>query len=250
MSDEFSKLICAAREMIQSELSLGGDFLPACRNPLPPAADSPTGRSEERPAAGQKAAALAELEQEAQKCLACQLGTTRSKLVFGEGSADAELVFVGEAPGEEEDRTGRPFVGRAGELLTRMIGAMGLRRQDVYICNIGKCRPPGNRAPAPEEIQACWSFLVRQLQVIGPKVIVTLGNPATQNLLGTSIGITKLRGQWQRLPDIGEGLEGTPVMPTFHPAFVLRQYTPDNRRKVWEDLKKVLELLGRQPPVE
>ncbi|HUU59845.1 MAG TPA: uracil-DNA glycosylase, partial [Phycisphaerae bacterium] len=117
-----------------------------------------------------------------------------------------------------------------------------------YICNIVKCRPPNNRAPAPEEAAACWGYLVRQLEILRPKVIVTLGNPATKALLGTTIGITRLRGTWQRLPDIGDGLGGTPVMPTFHPAYLLRQYTPDNRRKVWSDLQQVMDLLGLKPP--
>jgi DNA polymerase len=157
-------------------------------------------------------------------------------------------VFVGEAPGVEEDRTGRPFVGRAGELLTKMIHAMGLRREDVYICNVLKCRPPENRTPSPQEAECCWPFLVRQLQIIQPRVVVSMGNPATKALLNTRVGITRLRGSWQQLPMIGEGLAGIPVMPTFHPAFLLRSYTPDNRRKVWDDLKKVMTALGLEPP--
>ena len=193
----------------------------------------------------QKAAALEELKQnEIQRCKKCPLAETRTNVVFGEGSPSAELVFVGEAPGADEDATGRPFVGRAGELLTNMIKAMGLTRDDVFICNILKCRPPGNRNPAPEEIQCCWNYLVRQLEIISPKVIVTLGNPATQNLLNTRTGITKLRGTWQELPDFSEALEGTPVMPTFHPAYLLRQYTPEHRKKVWSDLQKVMAKLG------
>ena len=125
-----------------------------------------------------------------------------------------------------------------------MIVAMGLSREDVFICNILKCRPPDNRPPALEEIKACWPNLIRQLQVIKPKVIVTLGNPATQNLLGTKIGITKLRGQWQELPDIGEGLAGIKVMPTFHPSYILRRYTPEIRKMVWDDLQKTMTVLG------
>ena len=155
----------------------------------------------------EKGAALADMDvNEVRNCPRCQLRGTCTQTVFGEGNPDAELVFVGEAPGAEEDRTGRPFVGRAGELLTKMIQAMGLRREDVYICNMLKCRPPGNRTPNIQEIDCCWEFLVRQLQIIQPQVIVTLGNPATKGLLNTPTGITRMRGHWQRLPDIGEDL--------------------------------------------
>jgi DNA polymerase len=125
---------------------------------------------------------------------------------------------------------------------------MGLSRRDVFICNVVKCRPPNNRTPSPEEVAACWGYLVRQLQVIAPKCIVTLGNPATKALLNTRTGITRMRGTWVALGEIGEGLTGTPVMPTFHPAYVLRQYTPENRRKVWSDLQQVMDLLGLDTP--
>jgi len=144
--------------------------------------------------------------EEVRSCTRCRLCQGRTHTVFGEGDPDADLVFIGEGPGQEEDRTGRPFVGRAGELLTRMIRAMGLRREEVYITNVVKCRPPGNRAPLSDEADACRDYLVRQLQLICPKVIVTLGNPATQSLLATRVGITKLRGQWQQLPLIGQKL--------------------------------------------
>jgi len=244
MTAERDELIRAARQLIDTDRMLGGEFMPACRNPLPeiePPASTATTR--------RKAELLAALDAEDVKnCRRCNLCENRRRTVFGEGDPDADLVFVGEGPGEEEDRQGRPFVGRAGELLTKMIAAMGLTRQQVYICNIVKCRPPGNRAPTPEEVAACWQYLIRQLQIIQPKVIVTLGNPATQNLLNTRIGITRMRGNWQVLPAIGEGLQGIPVMPTFHPAYLLRQYTPENRRKVWEDLQKVIEKLGLRPP--
>jgi len=242
------RLARSARQLLETERLFGGDFMPHRRNPLPEI-EMPVATSETAPVSPeQKAEALAQLEEQAVNCSACPLAQTRNRLVFGEGNADAELVFVGEAPGAEEDATGRPFVGRAGELLTKMIKAMGLRREDVYICNMLKCRPPGNRTPNPQEIESCWSFLVSQLQVIQPQVIVTLGNPSTKGLLGTRQGITRIRGNWQKLPDIGEGLEGIDVMPTFHPAYVLRQYTPDNRRKVWSDLQAVMERLGLKPP--
>ena len=124
-----------------------------------------------------------------------------------------------------------------------MITAMGLTRQDVYICNVVKCRPPNNRTPSPEETQLCRDYLLRQLQLIAPEVLVTLGNPATQNLLATRTGITRLRGQWQKLPEDLPGLGGLPVMPTFHPSYVIRRYTPDIRAKVWSDLQSVMEYL-------
>ena len=244
MRDERERLIQAARQLIETETILGGEFLPQGRNPLPEVEAAPASMTAE-----QKAQALKALDdQHVRNCTRCQLCENRSRTVLGEGNPDADLVFIGEGPGEEEDRQGRPFVGRAGQLLTRMIHAMGLKREDVYICNLVKCRPPGNRAPAPQEVQACWGYLVAQLQIIAPKVIVSLGSPATQNLLNTKVGITKMRGQWQVLPAIAEGLGGIAVMPTFHPAYVLRQYTDANRRKVWDDLQAVLERLGLKPP--
>lgn len=247
------ELLRAARQLIDTDELLGGQFTPAAQNPLPdmrhPAGPAVLYQSgPEEMSRGEKAAALAAIADEVRLCAQCDLKASRTQTVFGEGNPDAELVFVGEAPGAEEDKTGRPFVGRAGELLTNMIQAMGLSRDDIYICNMLKCRPPGNRPPNPQELLCCWPFLVRQLQVIRPKVIVTLGNPATQGLLNTRTGITQLRGQWQSLPDIGEGLAGIAVMPTFHPAYLLRQYTPENRRKVWSDLQAVMDKLGIKPP--
>jgi DNA polymerase len=285
MSDEREELLRSARQLVETDVLLGGDLIPAVRNPLPaprvsagaptggptPAglareAAAPQGEANPKPSApprwgtlppleleslpqtsADKAAALEALREICLKCCCCGLGKTRTNLVFGEGSPAAALVFVGEAPGEDEDRTGRPFVGRAGQKLTEMIVAMGLTREDVYICNMLRCRPPNNRTPAPEEVQACWPYLIRQLQIIRPKAIVTLGNPATQNLLQTATGITRLRGQWQKLPGHAPGLGGIAVMPTFHPSYLIRAYTPENRRNVWNDLQKVMELLGLSP---
>jgi len=168
-------------------------------------------------------------------CRRCGLCEGRQKIVFGDGNPRAEILFVGEGPGEQEDRTGLPFVGRAGELLTQMIEkGMGIRRSDVYICNIVKCRPPGNRNPLPPEVSACRPFLDGQIAAVAPKVIVTLGKPAASLLLDREIAITRVRGTWQEY-------RGIPLMPTLHPAFVLRQYTAENRRAVWEDLKAALE---------
>jgi DNA polymerase len=247
MSEAMDRLIFATRQLLETELLLGGRFLPAKRNPLPsPSAE----QAFAEPAAQalspeEKARLLEEMDVgQVRGCTRCRLAGGRSQTVFGEGSPQAEVVFVGEGPGEEEDRTGRPFVGRAGELLTRMVQAMGLVRRDVYICNVIKCRPPNNRAPMSDEVRACWPYLMRQLQIIAPKVIVALGNPATQNLLATAVGITKLRGQWQKLPPWAEGLEGIAVMPTFHPAYILRQYNQETRAKVWSDLQQVMAFLG------
>ncbi|HYB12212.1 MAG TPA: uracil-DNA glycosylase [Myxococcota bacterium] len=168
------------------------------------------------------------------ECTRCRLSQGRTQIVFGEGNPEAKLLFVGEGPGEQEDRRGIPFCGRAGELLTSMIEkGLGIPRSAVYICNIVKCRPPNNRTPLPDEVAACRPFLDGQIEAIGPRVIVALGKPAASLLLGRNIAITKVRGTWHEY-------RGIPVMPTFHPAFVLRQYTPENRRLVWEDLKAAL----------
>ncbi|HEX9020261.1 MAG TPA: uracil-DNA glycosylase [Nitrospirota bacterium] len=169
-------------------------------------------------------------------CTRCKLCKGRKNLVFGEGASDAVLVFVGEGPGQEEDQQGRPFVGAAGQLLTDIIvKGMKLRREDVYICNIVKCRPPDNRNPEQDEVEACEPFLVKQLAAIKPKMIVALGNVAAKTLLKTTEGITALRGKWKTY-------QGIPLMPTFHPAYLLRN--PSDKRLVWEDIKKVIEKLG------
>jgi len=186
----------------------------------------------------QTAASLADLQQAIQGCLACPLGPGRLKFVFGEGDPRARLLFVGEGPGRDEDLQGRPFVGKAGELLDKMIGALGLKREEVYIANVVKCRPPDNRTPTHEEARACLGYLHRQIELIQPAVIIALGATPLRELVGISEGITRIRGQWKRLK-VGE--RDIPVMPTFHPAYVLRQYTPDVRRAVWEDLKAAKE---------
>jgi len=173
---------------------------------------------------------LAQVRAELGECTRCKLHSTRTKIVFGVGHPRARLMFVGEGPGADEDARGEPFVGRAGKKLDEMIAAIGLRREDVYIANIVKCRPPKNRDPEKDEIATCSPFLYKQITAIRPRVIVTLGSPATRTLLETKIGITKLRGTWQ-------AFAGIPVMPTFHPAYLLRAYTRENRLKVFEDLK-------------
>lgn len=205
----------------------GVDFLPRAEA-TPPSALSQSPASRAVDDAG--AAPLARVRSELGDCQRCSLARGRTRLVFGEGNAHADVVFIGEGPGAEEDRTGRPFVGRAGELLDRMIQAVGWRREDVYICNVVKCRPPGNRDPRPDEIAACAPFLRAQIEAIAPKVIITLGKPAISTLLGRNVAITRLRGQWQEW-------SGVPVMPTFHPAYLLRSYSRANRQAVWDDLQ-------------
>jgi DNA polymerase len=173
-------------------------------------------------------------------CTRCtELVANRSRTVFGVGPIDVELCFIGEAPGQEEDRRGEPFVGDAGQLLNRIIVACGLKREEVYICNIVKCRPPKNRQPLPNEAANCREHLERQLELIRPKFICALGSVAAQNLLGTTVAISRLRGNFQ-------DFRGIPVMCTFHPAYLLR--SPEKKKEVWEDMKKLLERMGRPVP--
>ncbi len=185
---------------------------------------------------------LQSIREEIGDCTRCKLCHGRTNIVFGVGSPHARLMFVGEGPGRDEDLQGEPFVGRAGQLLTKMIEAMGYRREEVYIGNIVKCRPPDNRYPEPEEVATCTPFLLKQIAAIGPKVIVTLGNLASQTLLQTKTGITSLRGRFH-------DLNGIPLMPTFHPAYLLRN--PEMKKPCWEDLKQVmarLKELDATPP--
>jgi len=184
-----------------------------------------------------KAQRLENIRLELGDCRRCELHGTRKNLVFGEGSPEAELVFVGEAPGENEDIQGKPFVGRAGQLLTRIIEAMGLTRSDVYICNILKCRPPGNRNPRPEEIKICEPFLIGQLQAIRPRVICAMGTFAAKTLLQTEMPISRLRGRFHTY-------QGIELMPTYHPAYLLRN--PAGKKLVWSDMQMIMELLGKK----
>jgi DNA polymerase len=181
---------------------------------------------------------LDEIRRNLGDCRRCKLCEGRKNIVFGSGNPRAELVFVGEGPGADEDAQGVPFVGAAGQLLTKMIEAMGYRRDDVYICNVVKCRPPNNRNPEPDEVTACEPFLRAQLQAVQPKVIVALGKFAAQTLLRDTTPITKMRGNWREY-------EGIKLMPTFHPAYLLRQ--PAEKKKAWEDLQQVMKFFGKQP---
>ena len=187
--------------------------------------------------ASQRLAVLAEL---ARACTRCGLCKQRKQAVFARGNGNSGVCFVGEGPGADEDAQGLPFVGKAGQLLDRMIEAMGFGRDDVYVCNVVKCRPPDNRKPEPDEMAACMPYLSEQLELIAPRVIVALGATAVQGLLGTSEGITRMRGNWKSYRGQID------VMPTFHPAYLLRN--PAAKREVWEDLQEVLRRIGRSVP--
>ena len=178
---------------------------------------------------------LEQIAQVVSTCTRCPLHTTRTHTVPGEGNPKPRLLFVGEAPGADEDRLGRPFVGAAGQLLDKMIVAMGLARDQVFIANVLKCRPPGNRSPQPPEVAACAPYLRAQIELLAPETICTLGNPATQSLLGVTETISRLRGRFSSYRDI-------PVMPTFHPSYLLR--TPADRRLAWQDLQQIMQRLG------
>ena len=181
---------------------------------------------------------LPRIREDIADCTRCKLHKGRTKIVFGTGNPNADLMFVGEGPGRDEDLSGEPFVGRAGKLLTDMIKAMGLQRENVYIANVVKCRPPENRLPEKDEITTCSPFLMRQIDAIKPKVICTLGSCSAQTLLQTALGISKLRGEWF-------DFRGTKLMPTYHPAYLLRN--PAAKPEVWKDLQKVMAVLGLQP---
>ncbi|MCG3146722.1 MAG: hypothetical protein PCFJNLEI_00156 [Verrucomicrobiae bacterium] len=183
---------------------------------------------------------LSSLQAQVKSCVKCsELSRCRTNTVFGAGNPRAELMFIGEAPGADEDEQGEPFVGRAGQLLTKIIEAMGFRREDVYIANVLKCRPPENRVPEPTEVANCKPYLLAQIDAIQPKVMVALGATAVRSLLDVQIGITKMRGNWYTFHNI-------PIMPTFHPAYLLRN--PPAKKEVWDDMKTVLAKLGREAP--
>ena len=205
---------------------------------------APAGSRDER------IACLAEIEsRHAATCQLCAGSSAKGKLVFGEGAPDAEIMFVGEVPGEPEERVGRPFMGPAGEKLDEMIRAMGLTRADVYIASVLKSRLPGDRAPTPEDIAACGPYLLEQVLVVQPRVLVTLGGPATKWICGVDAGISRIRGTWQTwTPPAGASCPSIPVMPTYHPSYVLRTYTRQVRAEVWSDLRAVLARIGRAVP--
>jgi DNA polymerase len=229
--------VAVAPETLQ-ELSLPPKSISV---PVQPIAQIPKSVAPDSPP--DKAAAFAALRERALACIKCaHLASSRKNVVFGVGSIEAKLMFVGEAPGADEDEQGEPFVGKAGQLLTKIIQATGLSRADVYIANILKCRPDtpgqsaGNRKPTPDEMATCIPYLHEQIDLIRPKVIVALGATAVEGLLGKTVGITKLRGNWQTY-------RGTPLMPTYHPAYLLRNQAMSEKRKVWEDMLAVMEKL-------
>jgi uracil-DNA glycosylase family 4 len=203
-----------------------------------PSFDAPPLSSEEK-----RRRLIALDENEVRGCTKCRLCETRTNTVFGNGSHDAKLFFIGEGPGENEDLQGKPFVGRAGETLNKWIAAMGLQREQVFVANIVKCRPPGNREPAPDEVATCTPYLQRQLEIIRPQVIVTLGKPSAQYMLQSKLSMGRLRGQWH-------AWRGIKLMPTYHPAYVIRQYTYETRAAVWSDLQMVMAELGLPLPKE
>ena len=211
--DQFIRVIGGLKHYVAYQKSLGTEFFPRSPTKLP-----------------HPRLTLAAVRRELGECKRCKLHLTRRQIVFGEGNEKATLVFVGEAPGEDEDRQGRPFVGKAGQLLTRIINAIGLTREEVYITNIIKCRPPRNRNPQQDEIATCEPFLGQQLEIIQPKIICALGSFAAQTLLKTAEKISQLRGRFHEY-------RGIKVMPTYHPAFLLRN--PHKKREAWEDMKKI-----------
>jgi len=235
-----------AHQHLRTAQLLGVDFVPVQQlHAAAPTATAPA-TSPTAASGSDKVALLEALHQRHDEtCPHCTSVKTHNRTVFGEGSPDAEIMFIGEAPGEEEDRLGRPFVGRAGKKLDEIINAMGLQREDVYIANILKARPPNNRTPQADEIARCAPFLLEQIQIISPKVIVALGGPSAKTLLQTDIGITRLRGTWGEYPVGGRAI---PLMPTFHPAYLLRNYTRETRMEVWSDMKQVLDRIGRKAP--
>jgi len=231
------------RERSRTPLAVSTGMLLADDSELPPLCSAELSAKQ----AGQE---LDRLDREyVRGCQKCRLHMSRTQTVFGVGNPRPELVFVGEGPGLDEDRQGLPFVGRAGQLLTRMIEAMGLTRERVYICNVVKCRPPENRTPAEDEMDTCAPYLWRQLAVLRPRVIIALGRPAAQTLLATKTPIGQLRGEFRDFPPPALAHLGLPrckVMPTFHPAYLLR--SPNEKPKAWEDLKQVMRVLGLPIP--
>ena len=209
--------------------------------------ESETTHREENNLSGKCAENLEDIAVQIRKCSKCGLSSERNNAVPGEGADSADIVFVGEAPGADEDRQGRPFVGRAGKLLDKILTACGLRREDIFICNILKCRPPGNRDPKPDEVISCHPYLDSQLKIIRPKEIIALGAHAARTLLDSKEAIGRLRGRFHDYY-LDEQLPPVKLMPTYHPAYLLRNYSVDNRRKVWEDMQKVMKEVGLAVP--
>jgi DNA polymerase len=224
--NELRDAVAASRSQLEYLSDLGYEDVPAAVRDVSAAAPGAAGLE-----------ALEEIRADLGDCQRCGLGSTRQHLVFGVGHPNARLVLVGEAPGREEDERGEPFVGEAGRLLDRILFAMGLSRDEVYICNVLKCRPPNNRNPEASEVATCEPFLIRQITAIQPQVIVALGLFAVQTLLQSKVPISRVRGTWQKY-------QGIPLMPTYHPAYLLRN--PNGKREVWSDMKLVVERLRNE----
>ncbi len=255
VQDQLRKVVRGLRSSLEELAESGVDGIPSAntnavrQTPAAPREEGVAQRTATSPdqagpsplgAVPDSAVALRAVRDDIGDCHRCKLCEKRTNIVFGVGSPTAQVMFVGEGPGEDEDRKGEPFVGRAGQLLTEIITkGMGLARSDVYIANVVKCRPPGNRNPEPDEIAACQPFLLRQIDAVSPKVIVALGKFAAQTLLATATPISKLRGRWF-------GFRGRKLMPTFHPSYLLRN--PADKKLVWEDIKQVMQELGLPLP--
>lgn len=224
---------------LEAEVVRPSDSIPVLMSDPSPSTPAPMTSAFELPKMAPDDDTLLKILEDIGDCRRCRLHEGRNKIVFGSGNEQAKLVFVGEGPGQDEDKQGLPFVGRAGQLLTQMIEGTAskegipLKRSDVYICNVVKCRPPDNRTPEPDEMEICGQFLARQLSVLRPKAICALGATAAKALLGRKEGVTKLRGNWFKWNDI-------PVMVTYHPSYLLRPYNQNAKREAWEDLKKAL----------
>ncbi len=244
------------QQRIESLRSAGIEYLPRCTEPPPvvpgeaepPQAVSPSATTlfaaEPVSDSNRRRVELQTLAQTVAKCSRCpELASTRTQTVFGVGPLDVELCFVGEAPGADEDRQGEPFVGAAGQLLNRIIVAMGFKREEVFICNVLRCRPPGNRTPKPDEAKSCWEYLERTLELVSPRFICTLGVPAMQTLLKTTSSLSRMRGRFH-------DYRGIPVVCTYHPASLLPSRSPENKKLVWDDMKMLLAKMGRPVPVK
>lgn len=243
MSDdaELATIAALTAEHLRWEMALGNRDLPDVRAELDArldAAEVPEPSGVPGAPSGDRVEALRVLAEEAAACTACRLHAGRTKSVFARGNPGASLMFVGEGPGYHEDQQGLPFVGKAGQLLDKMIAAMGFREDEIYICNVVKCRPPENRTPNPDEASECMPFLRQQIAIVQPKVIVALGRCAAENL-GVAEPGQRWRGMWGRF-------DGVPVMPTYHPAYLLRN--PEHKRPVWQDLQAVVSEMGRELP--
>lgn len=226
LREEYMQLAATVREYVEEQIQLGL---------------FETEVKESEPKSELSDLDLRALDADAQGCVKCGLHEGRNTVVFGVGNPNADLMFVGEAPGADEDKQGEPFVGRAGQLLTKIIEAMKLTRDDVYIANVLKCRPPNNRNPATDEVETCSPYLIRQIELIQPKVIVTLGNFAAKMLLDTNTGITTLRGEFHKYALAEQDSNVPVVMPTYHPAYLLRN--PNAKGDVWEDMQQVMAYL-------